>query len=98
MLKRHTDTLHHVVRMYNDMFDHMDGVIQSLAKKKNQWEEDLFLAEILARQRLSKYYAEVTPKTGMLPISEHILDALRKLRSLRKWVKGMDINPEDETS
>jgi hypothetical protein len=52
----------------------------------------------LARQKLSKYFSEVTPKTGMLLISAQILDSFRKLRSLRKWDKGMHINPEDETS
>jgi len=51
-----------------------------------------------ARQKLSKYYAEVTAKTGMLLISAHILNPFRKLRSFRKRDKGMDINPEDETS
>jgi len=34
----------------------------------------------------------------MLLISAHILDPFRKLRLCRKWGKGMDINPEDETS
>jgi len=34
----------------------------------------------------------------MLLISEDILDPFRKLRSFRKWGKGMDIDPEDETS
>ena len=52
----------------------------------------------LARQELSKYYAKVTPMTGMLRISPHNLDPFRKLRSFRKWEKWMDINPEDETS
>jgi len=52
----------------------------------------------LARQKLSTYYAKVTPTTGMLLISAHILDLFQKLRSFRKWDKGMDINPEDETS
>jgi hypothetical protein len=52
----------------------------------------------LARQKLSKYYAEVTPTTGMLLISAHILDPFSKLRSFIKWDKVMDINPEDETS
>jgi hypothetical protein len=69
-----------------------------LAKKKTPWKEDLFFAVKLARQKLSKYYAEVTPTTGMLLISAHILDPFRKLRSFRKWDKGIDINPEDETS
>jgi hypothetical protein len=34
----------------------------------------------------------------MLLIPTHILDPFLKLRSFRKWDKGMDINPEDETS
>jgi len=80
------------------MFDHMDGVMRALAKKKTQWQEDLFLAVKLAPQKLSKYYAEVIPTTGMLLISAHILDPFQNLRSFRKWDKGMDINLEDETS
>jgi len=76
----------------------MDGVMRALAKKKTPWKEDLFFAVKLARQKLSKYYAEVTSTTGILLISAHILDPFRKLRSFRKWDKGMDINPEDETS
>jgi len=98
MLKRHTVTLHHGITVYNDMFDHMDGVMRALAKKKTPWKEDLIFAVKLARQKLSKYYAEVTPTTGMLLISADILDPFRKLRSFRKWAKGMDIHPEDETS
>jgi len=80
------------------MFDHMDGVMRALAKKKTQWKEDLIFAVKLARQKLSKSYPEVTPTTGMLLISAHILDPFRKMRSFRQWDTGMDINPEDETS
>jgi len=98
MSKRHTVTLDHVITVYNDMFDHMDGVMRALAKKQTPWKEDLFFAVKLARQKLSKYEAEVTPTTGMLRISAPILDPFSKLRLLRKWDKGMDINPEDETS
>ena len=58
----------------------------------------MFFSVKLARQKLSKYYAEVTPTTGMLLISAHIHDPFWKLRSFRKWDKGIDINPEDETS
>jgi len=98
MSKRHTITLHNVITVYNDMFDHMDGVMRALAKKKTQWKEDLFFAVKYARQKLSKYYTEVTPTTGMLLITAHILDPFWKLRSFRMWDKGMDINPEDKTS
>ena len=34
MLKSHTVTLHHVISVYNDLFDHMDGVMRAVAKKK----------------------------------------------------------------
>jgi len=98
MSKRHTVRLHHVITLYNDRFDHMDGVMRALAKKKTQRKEDLFFAMKLARRKLSKYYAEVTPWTGMLPISAHILDPFHKFRLFRNWDKGMDIDPEDETS
>jgi hypothetical protein len=80
------------------MFDHMDGVMRDLAKKKTQWNEHLFFAVKLARQKLSKYYAEVTPTTGMLLLAADRLGRFRMLRSFRKWDKGMDIDPEDKTS
>jgi hypothetical protein len=47
--KRHTVTLHHVITVYNNMFNHMDGVMQALAKRKTPWKEDLFFAVKLAR-------------------------------------------------
>jgi len=53
---------------------------------------------MLAHQKLSNYYAEVTPATGMHLISAQILDSFRNLRWVRKWDKGIDINPQDETS
>jgi len=98
MSKWHTITLHHVITVHNDMFDHMDGVMPALAKRKTQWKEDLFFAVKCSWRRLSKYYTEVTSTTGMVLITAHILDPFRKLQSFRQWDQGMDINPEDETS
>jgi len=80
MSKRHTVTLHYVITVYNDMFDHMDGMMQALAKKKTQCKEDLIFGVKLPRQKLSEYYPEVTPTTGMLLISAHFLDSFQKLR------------------
>jgi len=60
--------------------------------------EYLFFAVKLARQKMSKYYTEVTPMTRMLLISAHVVDPFRKLRSCRNWNKGTDFRPEDETS
>jgi len=75
----------------------MDAILQTSAKKKTKWMEDLYFAVKFADQKLSKYYTEVTPTTGLLVISADIPDPFRKLRSFRKWVKGMDTTPEDET-
>ena len=96
--KLHTVTLHHVITIYHDMFNHMDGVLRALAKMNTQWKEDLYFAVKFARQKLSKDYAEGTPMTGMVLISAQNLDPFRKLQLFRKWDKGMDINPEIETS
>jgi len=60
MSKRHSVTLHHVITVYDDMFDHTDGLIRALAKKKTRWKEDLLFAVKLARQKLSKYHTEET--------------------------------------
>jgi len=35
---------------------------------------------------------------GMFLISAHNHDPFQKLRSCRKWDKGMDIHPEDKSS
>jgi len=96
--KQHNISLQHVITVYNDMFDYMDGVIPAFAKKKTQWKEDLFFAVMFARQKLSNYYTKVTPMTGMLLILPRILDPFQKLRPYRKSEKGIDINPEDKSS
>jgi hypothetical protein len=42
MCKQHIVRLHHVFTAFNDMFEHMDGIIQALAKEKTLWLEDMF--------------------------------------------------------
>ena len=91
-------TLHHVITGYNDMFDHMHGIKIAFAKNRTPWKEDLFFAVMFACQKLAKYYTEVTPTTGMLLISAPMLISFREFRLFRKWNKGMNINPENETS
>jgi hypothetical protein len=78
MLKWHMVTLYHVITINNDMFDHMDRVMRALPRKKTKWNEDLHFTMKVACQKLSKYYAEVTPTTSLLFISAHILDTFRK--------------------
>jgi hypothetical protein len=54
MSKMYTVTLQYVIILFNDMFDHMDGVIRALAKMKTQWKEDFLFTVKLAWQKLSK--------------------------------------------
>jgi len=98
MSKSHTVPLHQVITVYNDMFDHMDGIMQALAEKNTAWKEDLVFAVKLAQQKLFNYYSKVTPLMGMILVSARSLDPFRKLRSFWEWDNPMDINPEDETS
>jgi len=79
------------------MLDHMDGIMRAVAKQKTPWKEDLYSTVKLAWQKLSNYYAEVTPTTSKLLISPRILDVVRKLRWFRKWDKAVDIHTEDVT-
>jgi len=96
--KRHTVTLHQVVTVYNNMFNRMEGVMRALAKKNTPLKEDLCFAVRFARHKLSKYYPKVTPTMGMLLISAHILEPIRKLKSFKQWDKGIHTDPEDKTS
>jgi len=94
----HIVTLHHVFTVFNDMFNHTDGVMRALATKLTPWRKDLIFDVKLARKKLSKHYAEVNPTTNILLLSARILDRFQKLRSFRKWDNGMDIDPQDTTS
>jgi hypothetical protein len=79
LLKQHTVTLHYVITVYNNMFDHMDGVMQPLAKKKTQWKADLLFALKFVQQQHSKSYTEVTPMTDLLLRSAHILEPVQTM-------------------
>jgi hypothetical protein len=78
MRKGHTVTLHHVITVYNDMFNVVGGIIQSLAKKKPYRMEDMVLAMKIELQTRSKYYAAATTTTCTYVISVYILDPLSK--------------------
>ena len=54
MLKRHKVTLHHIITVYNDMFDHMDGIMRAFDTKKTPLTQHLYFAVNLAQQMMSK--------------------------------------------
>ena len=68
-----------------------------MAKKKTQWEKDLYFDVKFLRPKLCKYYSVGTPTTGGALISADIIDSFRMLRWCSKWDKGIDINPDDDT-
>jgi len=98
MSKRHTVTLHHVISVCLEMFDHMYGVMGGLARKKTQWKEDLYFAVKCPRQKFFKYYTELTSIIDMHLISAQTVDSFKKKRSFGKWDMWINIHPEDETS
>jgi len=55
MWTRHMVTFHHDITVYNNMFDHIDGIMRALAKMETQRKEVLFFGMTLAQQMLSKY-------------------------------------------
>jgi len=62
---RHKVTLNHLIIVYTDMFDHMDGSFRAFAKNNIRWTEDLVSAMKFGWQKRLKNYASVTPMTGM---------------------------------
>jgi hypothetical protein len=72
--------------------------MRALATKRTKQKQDLYFAAKLAFQKLPKYYAKVTPTTGMQLSSAQILDPFWMLQLFRKLDMEMAINPENETS
>jgi hypothetical protein len=75
----------------------MDGVMQDLDKQNTQWKKNMYFTVEFAGQKLSNYYAEVTPMTDMLLISAPIFDSLQKLRSFYNWDKAKKLIPKNAT-
>jgi len=92
--KTHIVTLHHIITVYNHIFNQSDKVLQDSTKKSTQWTEDLFFAVRFTQWKVFKYHDEVTPMMVMLLITTHILNCCRMLPLSRMQLKGKDINPE----
>ena len=80
------------------MFDHMDSVLKALSKKKIQWKRDIHRAVRCARTKLRKYYAKVTPETGLILILATMLDPFTKGQIFEGWDKEMGVGSGDQTS
>ena len=98
MSKRHTITLHRVISIYNEMFDHLEGALRSLKRKQSAWKVDVRRAVRATHVKLQSYYAKVTPESGLLLILAALLDPFRKTKSFRSWDANMNIDPKDSES
>lgn len=98
MSKRHTVTLHRVISIYNEMFDHMEGAINVLKTKQTTWKKDIYHAVQAAHQKLQKYYSNVTPESGLLLILAALLDPFRKAKTFKGWDSKMNIDYRDPAS
>jgi len=54
MSKHNMFALQHVITVYNDKFDPMDGIMGAVAEKKTQCKENLYFAVKVTQQKLSK--------------------------------------------
>src|SRR6266481_3837812 len=98
MSKRQSITLHRVITIYNDMFDHIESVLKALVKKRTQWKKDIHKAVRASRAKLREYYFNVMPGTGLLLILAMILDSFRKLRTFERWDKDMRVSNDNVDS
>ena len=79
ILIKYMASLHPIITVYNNMFNHIDGIMQAVTKEKTQWKEDLYFAVKFSRQKVSIYYSEVSSMTARHLISAHMLEPFHKL-------------------
>jgi len=72
--------------------------MRALTKAKTQCKEYIYFAMTFTCLKVCNYYAELTPMMGKHLFLAHITDLFYQLVSFGKWDKGIDINPEEETS
>jgi len=72
--------------------------MQALPKKETQWKEDICFPVKWTWQKISQYYADMIPVSGMLLISAYIVGHFWMVRLFRKYDNRIDIQSGDETS
>src|SRR5688572_9807121 len=87
MSKQRNVTIHLVIRIYNDLFDHFDKILKVLKNKRTSWKIECYKAVEAARNKLREYYSKLTPKTGLLMILAVCLDPEQKLAPFKRWDK-----------
>lgn len=51
-------TVHNIFRVYNQLFDHLEGSIQRLKKKKVPWKQAMLHALNAGQEKLRLYYSK----------------------------------------
>jgi hypothetical protein len=79
------------------MFHPRDGIMGAFALKMTQWKKYLYFSIKCAYQKLSNYYAEITPTMGVLLIAAYSFNSFKQLRLSKKRNNGMEITCEEES-
>ena len=85
MSKRQDFTLHQVLRIYGNMFDHFEAFMKRLRAKTADFKQDLLRALEAATAKLKEYYLKVTPRAGTLLLMATMLDPYQRLSPFKKW-------------
>lgn len=98
MSRRRTVTLHLLVRLYNDMFEHLEHVDKALKRKDCAWKKDIHLSVGAAKSKLMERYDKITPETGLLILLAVMLDPFSRLQTFRKWDRDLKRSQYDPAS
>ena len=98
MSKLQDFTLHKVLRIYGNMFDHFEDYMKRLRAKEADFKQDLLRALEAATAKLKEYYAKVTPRVDTLLSMETMLDPYQKLSPFKKWDRAEGNNDAESSS
>lgn len=76
-------TTHHVFKIYNKLFEHLEQSVTQLRRKRVPWKTNMLQALKAAQQKLKDYYAETDDIRGDLYAIGTMLAPTNKLRSFQ---------------
>lgn len=83
--QRHSPSIHQIVAIYDNVFNHFDAMLAALHVKSLPWKKEIHRAVGAAKFKLSLYYAKVVPKTQLLLLLAVMLDPFQKCSLFHQW-------------
>lgn len=86
--------IHHVFELYNDLFEHIEGAIERLSRKRAGWKKQLIPALRSAESKLRQYYGKTRDSHGKLAAAAIVMDPVQKLTTFESsiWDDERDEN------